>query len=98
MDEQCEVISVLGDVAKDEDGKPSLHLHGVSDERRTHGRRSRPGTARAPQLEVVLTERRLTCVANLEGLVELPSSMSTPANNYRPFRAMKRGQRRISRP
>ena len=40
---------VLGDVAKYEDGRRSLHLHGrVRIERRTHGRRSRHGTARAP--------------------------------------------------
>jgi predicted DNA-binding protein with PD1-like motif len=29
VDEQCEVISILGDVAKDEGGKPSVHLHGL---------------------------------------------------------------------
>ncbi|MEX3858220.1 PPC domain-containing DNA-binding protein [Paraburkholderia sp. BR10923] len=29
VDEQCEVISILGDVAKGDDGRPSLHLHGL---------------------------------------------------------------------
>ena len=91
VDEQCEVISVLGDVAKDEDGKPSLHLHGVLG---LKGGRTVGGHVQAlhvrPTLEVVLMgrscswKRRLTCVANLVGIsAELPSSMSTPANNYR---------------
>jgi predicted DNA-binding protein with PD1-like motif len=29
IDEQCEVLSLLGDVGRDEDGKVSLHLHAV---------------------------------------------------------------------
>ena len=57
VDEQCEVISVLGDVAKDEDGKPSLHLHGVLG---LKGGRTVGGHVQAlhvrPTLEVVLTE------------------------------------------
>lgn len=34
IDEQCEVLSALGDIARDEEGMPSLHLHvvlGLSD-------------------------------------------------------------------
>jgi predicted DNA-binding protein with PD1-like motif len=27
--QQCEVLSAIGDVAEDEDGKPSLHVHAV---------------------------------------------------------------------
>jgi predicted DNA-binding protein with PD1-like motif len=29
IDGQCEVLSLLGDVAKGDDGKPSLHMHAV---------------------------------------------------------------------
>jgi hypothetical protein len=29
VDEQCEVLSLIGDVAKGDDGKASLHLHAV---------------------------------------------------------------------
>ncbi len=57
IDEQVEVASLIGDIAADADGKPSLHLHAVL------GRRD--GAALAghlqrglvrPTLEVVLTE------------------------------------------
>lgn len=29
MNEQCEVLSLIGDVAQGDDGKASLHLHAV---------------------------------------------------------------------
>jgi hypothetical protein len=29
VDEQCEVLSALGDIARDDEGMPSLHLHVV---------------------------------------------------------------------
>jgi predicted DNA-binding protein with PD1-like motif len=29
VNEQCEVISILGDIAKDDDSQPSVHLHGL---------------------------------------------------------------------
>ncbi|HEX3888792.1 MAG TPA: PPC domain-containing DNA-binding protein [Phenylobacterium sp.] len=29
VDEQCEVLSAIGDIARDDAGKPSLHLHAV---------------------------------------------------------------------
>jgi uncharacterized protein len=29
VDEQCEVLSAIGDIAEGDDGKPSLHLHVV---------------------------------------------------------------------
>jgi len=29
VDEQCEVLSLIGDIATGDDGKPSLHLHAV---------------------------------------------------------------------
>ena len=29
VDTQCEVLSVLGDIAEDDSGKPSVHLHAV---------------------------------------------------------------------
>jgi uncharacterized protein len=57
VDEQCEVISVLGDVAKDKDGAPSLHLHSLLG---LKGGRTVGGHIQAlhvrPTLEVVLTE------------------------------------------
>lgn len=57
VDEQCEVISILGDIAKDEDGKPSLHLHGLLG---LKGGRTVGGHVQAlhvrPTLEVMLTE------------------------------------------
>lgn len=31
VDEQCEVLSAIGDVALGDDGKPSLHVHAVLD-------------------------------------------------------------------
>jgi hypothetical protein len=57
IDEQCEVLSVLGDVGRDENGKVSLHLHavlGLSDGS-TRGGHFLQGTVR-PTLEVVITE------------------------------------------
>lgn len=57
VDEQCEVISILGDVAKGDDGKPSLHLHGLLG---LQGGRTVGGHVQElhvrPALEVVLTE------------------------------------------
>jgi predicted DNA-binding protein with PD1-like motif len=57
VDEQCEVISILGDVAKDESGKPSVHLHGLLGLKggRTVGGHVQKLHVR-PTLEVVLTE------------------------------------------
>lgn len=57
IDEQCEVLSVLGDVAIGDDGKASLHMHvvlGLSDGS-TRGGHLLHGTVR-PTLEVVMTE------------------------------------------
>ena len=57
VNEQCEVLSALGDVAVGEDGKPSLHVHivlGLADGS-TRGGHLLAGTVR-PTLEVVLTE------------------------------------------
>ena len=57
VDEQCEVLSAIGDVAVGDDGKPSLHVHivlGLSDGS-TRGGHLLAGTVR-PTLEVVLTE------------------------------------------
>jgi uncharacterized protein len=57
IDEQCEVLSALGDVAIGDDGKASLHVHivlGLSDGS-TRGGHLLAGTVR-PTLEVVLTE------------------------------------------
>ena len=57
VNEQCEVISILGDVAKDESGKPSVHLHGLLG---LKGGRTVDGHVQKllvrPTLEVVLTE------------------------------------------
>lgn len=57
VNQQCEVLSALGDVAVGDDGKASLHIHavlGLSDGS-TRGGHLLAGTVR-PTLEVVLTE------------------------------------------
>ena len=57
VDEQCEVLSAIGDVAVGDDGKASLHVHvvlGLSDGS-TRGGHLLRGTVH-PTLEVVLTE------------------------------------------
>jgi predicted DNA-binding protein with PD1-like motif len=57
VDQQCEVLSAIGDVAVGDDGKASLHVHlvlGLSDGS-TRGGHLLAGTVR-PTLEVVLTE------------------------------------------
>src|SRR3954466_8592380 len=57
INEQCEVLSAVGDVAIGDDGKSSLHVHivlGLSDGS-TRGGHLLAGTVR-PTLEAVLTE------------------------------------------
>lgn len=57
VDQQCEVLSAIGDIAIGDDGKASLHTHvvlGLSDGS-TRGGHLLVGTVR-PTLEVVLTE------------------------------------------
>ena len=57
VDEQCEVLSALGDIATGDDGKASLHVHvvlGLSDGT-TRGGHLLEGKVR-PTLEVVLEE------------------------------------------
>ncbi|WP_454619551.1 PPC domain-containing DNA-binding protein [Bradyrhizobium cenepequi] len=57
VNEQCEVLSAIGDVAISDDGKASLHVHivlGLSDGS-TRGGHLLAGVVR-PTLEVVLTE------------------------------------------
>ena len=57
VNEQCEVLSAMGDVALGDDGKASLHVHvvlGLSDGS-TRGGHFLSGIVR-PTLEVVLTE------------------------------------------
>src|SRR5436853_7822669 len=57
VNEQCEVLSAIGDVAIGDDGKASLHVHvvlGLSDGS-TRGGHFLSGIVR-PTLEVVLTE------------------------------------------
>ncbi|ESY78142.1 hypothetical protein X740_21495 [Mesorhizobium sp. LNHC221B00] len=57
IDEQCEVLSAIGDVALGDDGKPSLHVHavlGLSDGT-TRGGHLLDGIVR-PTLEVTLVE------------------------------------------
>lgn len=56
VEQQCEVLSALGDIAVGDDGKASLHVHvvlGLSDGT-TRGGHLLAGTVR-PTLEVVLT-------------------------------------------
>jgi hypothetical protein len=57
VDQQCEVLSAIGDVALGDDGRPSVHLHvvlGLSDGS-TRGGHLIEGTVR-PTLEVTLVE------------------------------------------
>jgi predicted DNA-binding protein with PD1-like motif len=57
VDEQCEVLSAIGDIAVGDDGKASLHVHvvlGLSDGT-TRGGHLLEGKVR-PTLEVVLTD------------------------------------------
>ena len=57
VNEQCEVLSAIGDIAVGDDGKPSLHVHivlGLADGS-TRGGHLLAGMVR-PTLEVVLTE------------------------------------------
>ncbi|MBZ9708167.1 DNA-binding protein [Mesorhizobium sp. ESP7-2] len=57
VDEQCEVLSAIGDVATGDDGKPSLHVHavlGLSDGT-TRGGHLLEGTVR-PTLEITVVE------------------------------------------
>ncbi|MBV8775817.1 MAG: DNA-binding protein [Alphaproteobacteria bacterium] len=57
VDQQCEVLSAIGDIATGDDGKPSVHLHvvlGLSDGS-TRGGHLIEGTVR-PTLEVTLVE------------------------------------------
>ena len=55
--EQCEVLSAIGDVARGDDGKPSLHVHAVLGLRdgTTRGGHLLSGLVR-PTLEVTLVE------------------------------------------
>ncbi|MBA1143067.1 PPC domain-containing DNA-binding protein [Mesorhizobium neociceri] len=57
LNEQCEVLSAIGDVALGDDGKPSLHIHavlGLSDGS-TKGGHFLEGIVR-PTLEITLVE------------------------------------------
>jgi predicted DNA-binding protein with PD1-like motif len=57
VDQQCEVLSAIGDIAIDDRGKPSLHAHvvlGLSDGS-TRGGHLLDGLVR-PTLEVTLVE------------------------------------------
>jgi predicted DNA-binding protein with PD1-like motif len=57
VDEQCEVLSALGDIARDEDGMASLHLHvvlGLSDGSCKGGHLLEAHVQ--PTLEVIVTE------------------------------------------
>lgn len=57
VDEQVEVVSLIGDVALGEDGSPSLHIHAVLGlaDGTTRGGHLLAGRVR-PTLEVVLTQ------------------------------------------
>lgn len=57
IDQQCEVLSVIGDIARGDDGQASLHLHavlGLSDGT-TRGGHLLDGIVR-PTLEVIIVE------------------------------------------
>jgi predicted DNA-binding protein with PD1-like motif len=57
VEEQCEVLTVVGDIAVGDDGKPSVHMHVVLGLRdgTTRGGHLLEGTVR-PTLEITLTE------------------------------------------
>lgn len=57
VDEQCEVLSLLGDIAQGDDGKASLHVHAVLGLRdgSVRGGHFLAGTVR-PTLEVTIVE------------------------------------------
>lgn len=59
--EQCEVLSAIGDVAVDDQGRPSLHVHAVLglEDGSTRGGHLIEGEVR-PTLEVIFTETRAT--------------------------------------
>jgi predicted DNA-binding protein with PD1-like motif len=57
VNEQCEVLSLLGDVAQGDDGKASLHLHAVLglQDGTLRGGQLLSGSVQ-PTLEVTITE------------------------------------------
>jgi predicted DNA-binding protein with PD1-like motif len=57
VDEQCEALSLIGDIARGDDGKPSLHVHAVLGLRdgSTRGGHLLEATVK-PTLEVTLVE------------------------------------------
>jgi len=57
IERQCEVLSAIGDIASDDQGKPSLHMHAVLglDDGSTRGGHLLEGFVR-PTLEVTLSE------------------------------------------
>jgi uncharacterized protein len=56
LDEQCEVLSAIGDIATGDEGKPSLHVHVVRAIRRHDARQPSARGKVRPTLEVVLEE------------------------------------------
>lgn len=70
VDEQCEVLSALGDIAASEDGVPSLHLHvvlGLSDGGCKGGHLLEARVN--PTLEIIVTETpKSLCRRKREGL------------------------------
>ena len=85
VDEQCEVLSAIGDVAVGDDGKASLHVHivlGLSDGS-TRGGHLLAGTVR-PTLEVVLTNPRQGCGGRRGRISASPSSILRRTDIRRP--------------
>ena len=71
--EQCEVLSAIGDVALDDDGKPSLHVHavlGLSDGT-TRGGHLPEGIVN-PTLEIALVKRLRICAAGSDRISVSP--------------------------
>ena len=70
VDEQCEALSALGDIAQDEEGMPSLHMHvvlGLSDGSCKGGHLLEARVN--PTLEVIVTESpKALCRRKQEGL------------------------------
>ncbi|BBK44171.1 hypothetical protein STVA_41910 [Allostella vacuolata] len=57
VDRQCEVLSAIGDIARGDDGRPSLHVHAVLglEDGSTRGGHLMDGMVR-PTLEVTIVE------------------------------------------
>ena len=73
IDRQCEVLSLMGDIARDEEDRPKLHLHVVLglDDATTRGGHLLAATVR-PTLEVLVVESPRHLVRRFDPASGLP--------------------------